>query len=441
MFGISWGGFQGIQTAYRAPPELKAVIAQSFAPDRYRYSQVFRGGCVLLRSIRWSSQLFGYKSRPPDPAARRRTLARDVDGAARARHAADRRGTQAPDVRQVLARARDRLRQHQGAVLRGQRLGRRRLRRLGRRVAGKARRRRRKGLIGPWGHRFAPSRHAGSRDRLPAGIAALVRSLDARQGHRASRASPSSIAWMPRSVPAKNYYAESPGRWVAEEQWPSPRIKTQRFFLNAGRHARDKRGTRGARSWKSPQTLGLAVRRADAVVPARAESRAARRSAHRRRPVALLRQRAAQDRISRYSARRPRTSFCRSIARSRSSACACATSRPTAHRRASRTRSSTSTHVQRARRRRYASSPAVEYKVRVPADRRGVFLREGASHPRRRIDDVLAAHLALAGACHAHARRRKQLDRAAGAAAHAKRRHAAEVQAAGIRAARSPGRR
>ena len=38
-----------------------------FAPDRYVYSQVYRGGCVLLRAIRWSTQLFGYKSRPPDP--------------------------------------------------------------------------------------------------------------------------------------------------------------------------------------------------------------------------------------------------------------------------------------------------------------------------------------------------------------------------------------
>ena len=67
MFGISWGGFQAIQTAYRRPKELKALVACSFAPDRYTYSQVFRGGSVLLRSIRWSTQIFGYKSRPPDP--------------------------------------------------------------------------------------------------------------------------------------------------------------------------------------------------------------------------------------------------------------------------------------------------------------------------------------------------------------------------------------
>jgi uncharacterized protein len=53
--------------SYRRPKELKAIVACSFAPDRYTYSQVFRGGSVLLRSIRWSTQMFGYKSRPPDP--------------------------------------------------------------------------------------------------------------------------------------------------------------------------------------------------------------------------------------------------------------------------------------------------------------------------------------------------------------------------------------
>ena len=44
---------------------------------------------------------------------------------------------------------------------------------------------------------------------------------------------PMLIAWMPQAVPAKSYYPESPGRWVAEAQWPSPRIKPRRWVLNA----------------------------------------------------------------------------------------------------------------------------------------------------------------------------------------------------------------
>ena len=35
IFGISWGGFSAIQTAHRAPPELKAIVPCEFAPDRY----------------------------------------------------------------------------------------------------------------------------------------------------------------------------------------------------------------------------------------------------------------------------------------------------------------------------------------------------------------------------------------------------------------------
>ena len=59
---------------------------------------------------------------------------------------------------------------------------------------------------------------------------------------------PTLIAWMPQAVPAKNYYAESPGRWVAKPQWPSPRIRPQRFFLNAGGALGDAGRARGAKS-------------------------------------------------------------------------------------------------------------------------------------------------------------------------------------------------
>jgi hypothetical protein len=69
---------------------------------------------------------------------------------------------------------------------------------------------------------------------------------------------PRLIAWMPRAVPAQAFYAESPGRWVCEDEWPSRRIKAQRFFLNAS-------GALGAKAarcvkveWKSPQALGTA---------------------------------------------------------------------------------------------------------------------------------------------------------------------------------------
>ena len=65
------------------------------------------------------------------------------------------------------------------------------------------------------------------------------------------------IAWMAQGVPAKPYYAESPGRWVAEPEWPTARIKPKRLYLNGG-------GALGTRAGKpdkltvcTPQTLGL----------------------------------------------------------------------------------------------------------------------------------------------------------------------------------------
>ncbi len=255
MFGISWGGFQGIQTANRAPEQLKAVIAQSFAPDRYRYSQVYRGGCVLLRSIRWSSQLFGYKSRPPDPLLvgekwRDMWMARlehDTPQivAALKHQAFDRywsdRGVDFSNIKApfyALSGWADG--SYVGAV--GETLD---------NLSSPA-----KGIIGPWGHRYG---HLGMPGPAIGLLQESLRWYDhwMRGKDTGIMREPKLIAWMPRSVPAKAFYAESPGRWVAEDQWPSPRIKPRRFFLDADGALADKGGRATKLTWKSPQTLGL----------------------------------------------------------------------------------------------------------------------------------------------------------------------------------------
>jgi len=256
MFGISWGGFQGIQTANRAPKELKAVIAQSFAPDRYRYSQVYRGGCVLLRSIRWSSQLFGYKSRPPDPllvgdkwrAMWMARLEHDTPQivAALKHQAFDRYWSErAIDFRNIkapfyaLSGWADG--SYVGAVGEA-------LENLSTPV---------KGIIGPWGHRYG---HLGVPGPAIGLLQEALRWYDQwmRGKETGIMDEPKLIAWMQRSVPAKAYYAESPGRWVAEDHWPSPRIKPRAFYLAADGTLADKGGRTARQTWKSPQTLGLA---------------------------------------------------------------------------------------------------------------------------------------------------------------------------------------
>jgi putative CocE/NonD family hydrolase len=255
MFGISWGGFQAIQTAHRAPPELKAIIACSFAPDRYRYSQVFRGGCVLLRSIRWSSQMFGYKSRAPDPALvgprwREMWLERlehdlpQIVSALKHQNDGDFWRSRAIDFGNIkcpmYAVSGWADGSYVGAV--GQALTQLTVPR--------------KALIGPWGHRFP---YLGVPGPAIGFLQESVRWFD--QWMRGTQTGimdePMVTAWMPQGVPAKNYYAESPGRWITEPVWPSPRVKNRRYVFNDGGRLAERAGKTTKVQWQSPQSLGL----------------------------------------------------------------------------------------------------------------------------------------------------------------------------------------
>ncbi|MCW5575608.1 MAG: CocE/NonD family hydrolase [Burkholderiales bacterium] len=260
MFGISWGGFQAIQTAYRAPKELKAIVPCSFAPDRYTYSQVFRGGSVLLRSIRWSTQMFGYKSRPPDPLT--------VGGKWR-KLWLDRLEHNVPQIISAL--------QHQnyGEYWKSRAIDFDRIRCPFYAVSGWADASYvaavgeslqkldvpRKGLIGPWGHRFAhlgvPGPAIGFLQETLRWFDHWMRGKPDQDKRGGIMKEPMLTAWMPQAVPAKNYYPESPGRWVAEPQWPSSRIKNRRFALNEGGRLSERAGKLGKIVACTPQTLGL----------------------------------------------------------------------------------------------------------------------------------------------------------------------------------------
>ncbi|CDX24968.1 Glutaryl 7-ACA acylase-like protein [Mesorhizobium plurifarium] len=71
MIGISWGGFNGLQLAYRRPPALKAVISMGSTVDRYSDDGHFMGGCLLSGNIDWATQLCAYLTRPADPQLRK----------------------------------------------------------------------------------------------------------------------------------------------------------------------------------------------------------------------------------------------------------------------------------------------------------------------------------------------------------------------------------
>ena len=70
MIGISWGGFNGLQLAYRRPPVLKAVVSVASTTDRYADDIHYQGGCLLLDNMKWGCQMAATLSRPPDPELR-----------------------------------------------------------------------------------------------------------------------------------------------------------------------------------------------------------------------------------------------------------------------------------------------------------------------------------------------------------------------------------
>ena len=70
MQGISWGGFNCLQTAALQPAPLKAVISICSTVDRFADDIHYKGGCLLNENLAWSSTMWAYSSRPPDPALR-----------------------------------------------------------------------------------------------------------------------------------------------------------------------------------------------------------------------------------------------------------------------------------------------------------------------------------------------------------------------------------
>ncbi len=70
MIGISWGGFNGLQLAYRQPRALKAIVTVCSTVDRFADDIHYMGGCLLTDNFNWGGQMHAYQTRPPDPLLR-----------------------------------------------------------------------------------------------------------------------------------------------------------------------------------------------------------------------------------------------------------------------------------------------------------------------------------------------------------------------------------
>lgn len=229
IIGISWGGFNGLQLAARRNPAIGGVITVCSTDDRYADDVHYMGGCLLSDNLSWASTMFAYNSCPPDPAVvgnRWREMWKE-----RLEHSGlwlaewlkhQRRdeywqyGSVGEDFSRITCPVfavsgwADGYSNSVFRLLEGLSVP-------------------RYGLIGAWGHKYPHMAEPG-----PA-IGFLQECLRFWDRHLAGRkngidSEPMLRVWMQDAYDPEESSVR-PGRWVAEPQWRSPRIRTDTFAL------------------------------------------------------------------------------------------------------------------------------------------------------------------------------------------------------------------
>ena len=236
MFGKSWGGFNGLQVAALQPPALKAIITIASTDDRYADDVHYMGGCVLAsQMLSWATVMLLYNARPPDP----RFVGDDWTSKWQ-----ERLEKTSPWIHHWLShQRRDEYWQH-GSVCQdysqieipvyvvgswadGYTNA---VPRLLANLKGPI-----KGLLGPWGHNFPEDSRPG-----PA-IGFLQESVRwwnrwLKDDFNEIMAEPAVHIWLEDGqIPATDY-ENRPGRWIAEEQWPSDKIEEHTLYFQPMTH-------------------------------------------------------------------------------------------------------------------------------------------------------------------------------------------------------------
>lgn len=255
MTGISWGGFNSLQVAARRPPSLRAILTLCASDDRYADDVHYRGGCILATDmLPWAASMQAFLARPPDP--------RLVGDGWRAAWL-ERLQRTPPFVENWLSHQRRDDYWRHGSVCEDYAAIECAVYAVGgwadgytnavlRLLAGLPGPR--KGLIGPWSHTFPDHGEPGPTigflheslrwwDHWLKGIDTGVMN------------EPMLRVWMQESAPPRPRYAERPGRWVAEEGWPSSNVEEHVLHL-ALRGLREEPGPEVALEHRGAQAAG-----------------------------------------------------------------------------------------------------------------------------------------------------------------------------------------
>ncbi|HEV7611596.1 MAG TPA: CocE/NonD family hydrolase [Steroidobacteraceae bacterium] len=258
MRGISWGGFSSLQAAAIAPPALKAILPQCASDNRYTDDAHYVGGALTLDNYDWGAEFKTVLVGPPDPA---------IVGARWREMWLERLKATPPILAEWLSHQRyDGFWQHGSVAVDYSRIKcpvyvvdgqidsyRDFLPRLLEHLQVP-----RKGLMGPWGHKYPQLADAGP------GLEWVTEEvrwwsqwlLGADTGIMDE---PVLRAFIEDRTASEVWPADIPGRWVTESAWPSPHIAPRVLFLNPDGLA-DAPGAETARACRSQETIGLTKR-------------------------------------------------------------------------------------------------------------------------------------------------------------------------------------
>ena len=256
MRGISWGGINALQVAALNPPQLKAIVTHGSTDDRFLEDAHYVGGSLASANFDWGVLFTSFLALPPDPAIAgeqwRETWMKRLDNIKpvahewtrhQSRDAFWKHGSVAQDYSKIKCAV--------YTVCGFVDMYVNTIARLLSNLSGP-----RKGHLGPHGHMFPDQSQPGPAigfmyeeirwwDHWLKGIDTGI--MD----------EPMLQAYMNYNVPGQAYPDDVPGRWVAEREWPSPRLKEVRYFLNSTGLSR-KQGPVSALTLEPDHRVGLA---------------------------------------------------------------------------------------------------------------------------------------------------------------------------------------
>ncbi|MDR7330626.1 CocE/NonD family hydrolase [Corynebacterium guangdongense] len=235
MFGISWGGFNSLQLAALKPEPLKAIVTVCSTDDRYDNDVHYMGGSMLAIDMHaWAATMLAFESRPVD---------KRVWGDEWRQQWEHRLNRLHPYLDEWMThQTRDDFWKHgsvcedydaiDAAVLA---VGgwydpyRDTVLRLSEELS--ARGKNVRGVIGPWSHQY-PDRSLKPGPFIDF-LGETLRWWDywLKGKETGVMDEPLLRTWITDSVRPSSHYEEMPGRWVAEDRWPSPAVTGRRFPL------------------------------------------------------------------------------------------------------------------------------------------------------------------------------------------------------------------